>query len=78
MLVCVLIAIFPIIADTLFGQRSVAGHHHDLFTLHHAGRLTRLVKLQIPSVELASRWGPGTPVGLCQAPPSLLPIDVPR
>jgi NitT/TauT family transport system permease protein len=48
-LVCVLIAIFPIIANTLFGLRSVADSHHDLFTLHHAGRLTRLVKLQIPA-----------------------------
>jgi NitT/TauT family transport system permease protein len=48
-LVCILIGIFPIIANTLFGLRSVADNHHDLFTLHHAGRLTRLVKLQIPA-----------------------------
>jgi NitT/TauT family transport system permease protein len=48
-LVCVLIGIFPIIANTLFGLRSVADSHHDLFTLHHAGRLTRLMKLQIPA-----------------------------
>jgi NitT/TauT family transport system permease protein len=48
-LVCVLIAIFPIIADTLFGLRSVADSQHDLFTLHRAGRLTRLVKLQLPA-----------------------------
>jgi NitT/TauT family transport system permease protein len=48
-LVCVLIAIFPIIANTLFGLTSVADNHHDLFTLHHAGRLSRLVRLQIPA-----------------------------
>jgi NitT/TauT family transport system permease protein len=48
-LVCVLIAIFPIIANTLFGLRSVADSHHDLFDLHHASRLTRLVKLQLPA-----------------------------
>jgi NitT/TauT family transport system permease protein len=48
-LVCVLIAIFPIIANTLFGLRSVADHHHDLFTQHHAGRLTRMIKLQLPA-----------------------------
>jgi NitT/TauT family transport system permease protein len=48
-LVCVLIALFPIIANTLFGLRSVADHHHDLFELHHAGRLTRMVKLQLPA-----------------------------
>jgi NitT/TauT family transport system permease protein len=48
-LVCVLIALFPIIANTLFGLRSVADHHRDLFAQHKAGRLTRLVKLELPA-----------------------------
>jgi NitT/TauT family transport system permease protein len=48
-LVCVLVALFPIIANTLFGLRSVDRGQHDLFTLHSAGRLTRLVKLELPS-----------------------------
>jgi NitT/TauT family transport system permease protein len=48
-LVCFLIALFPIVANTLFGLRSVAQDHHDLFTLHGAGRITRLWKLQLPS-----------------------------
>ena len=48
-LVCVLIALFPIVANTLFGLRSVDQAHHDLFTLHRATRLTRLVKLQLPA-----------------------------
>ena len=48
-LVCVLIAVFPIINTTLFGLRSVDRSHHDLFTLHGAGRLTRLWKLQWPA-----------------------------
>jgi NitT/TauT family transport system permease protein len=48
-LVCVLIALFPIVANTLFGLRSVDEAHHDLFTLHRAGRITRLVKLQLPT-----------------------------
>jgi len=48
-LVCVLIALFPIVANTLFGLRSVDEAHHDLFTLHRASRLTRLVKLQLPT-----------------------------
>jgi NitT/TauT family transport system permease protein len=48
-LVCVLIAVFPIISTTLFGLRSVDRSLHDLFTLHGAGRLTRLAKLQWPS-----------------------------
>jgi NitT/TauT family transport system permease protein len=48
-LVCVIIALFPIIANTLFGLQSVQREHHDLFTLHGAGRLTRLWKLQLPA-----------------------------
>jgi NitT/TauT family transport system permease protein len=48
-LACVLIALFPIVANSLFGLRSVDGALHDLFTLHDAGRLTRLVKLQLPA-----------------------------
>jgi NitT/TauT family transport system permease protein len=48
-LVVVLFCIFPIIANTLFGLRSVEQDHHDLFTLHDAGRLTRLWKLQLPA-----------------------------
>jgi NitT/TauT family transport system permease protein len=48
-LVCVLISVFPIVGTTLFGVRGAERGHHDLFTLHHAGRWTRLVKLQLPS-----------------------------
>lgn len=48
-LTCVLIALFPIVANTLFGLRSVDPALHDLFTLHAAGRFTRLVKLQLPA-----------------------------
>jgi NitT/TauT family transport system permease protein len=48
-LVCILIALFPIIANTLFGLQSVDQEHHDLFSLHGAGRLTRLWKLQLPA-----------------------------
>ena len=48
-LVCILISLFPIVANTLFGLRSVDEAHHDLFTLHGAGRLTRLWKLQLPA-----------------------------
>jgi NitT/TauT family transport system permease protein len=48
-MVCVLVALFPIVANTLFGLRSVEPSQHDLFTLHGAGRLTRLRKLQLPA-----------------------------
>jgi NitT/TauT family transport system permease protein len=46
--VCVLISIFPIITNTLFGLLTVDSNLHDLFTLHGAGRLKRLRKLQLP------------------------------
>jgi NitT/TauT family transport system permease protein len=48
-LVCVLIAIFPIISTTLFGLRSVEPADHDLFTLYGASRRARLTKLQWPA-----------------------------
>ena len=46
--VCVLIAIFPIITNTLHGLLTVDTNQHDLFTLHHSSRVARLVKLQLP------------------------------
>lgn len=48
-LVCILIALFPIIVNTLFGLQSAERGMHDLFTLHHAGRVTRLRKLMFPA-----------------------------
>jgi NitT/TauT family transport system permease protein len=48
-LVCVLIALFPIITNTLFGLLSVDHGQHDLFTLHRVGRWTRLWKLELPA-----------------------------
>ena len=45
--VCVLIAIFPIITNTLHGLLTVDANHHDLFTLHRSSRVARLVKLQL-------------------------------
>ena len=47
--VCVIISIFPIITNTLFGMQSAPVSFHDLFTLHRANRLTRLIKLQLPN-----------------------------
>lgn len=48
-IVCVIISIFPIIVNTLFGLQSAERGMHDLFTLHHASRLTRLRKLMFPA-----------------------------
>lgn len=46
--ICVLIALFPIIANTLFGLQSSTQPLRELFQLHKAGRLTTLWKLKIP------------------------------
>lgn len=46
--VCVLISLFPIIANTLFGLQSPTRSYHELFELHSAGRLTKLAKLKLP------------------------------
>src|SRR5436190_1388368 len=46
--VCVLIAVFPIITNTLHGLLTVDTQLHDLFKLHGAGRIKRMLKLQIP------------------------------
>jgi NitT/TauT family transport system permease protein len=47
-IVCVLIALFPIVTNTLFGLKSADRDHHDLFTLNEASRLQRLALLQLP------------------------------
>src|SRR5690606_7244051 len=48
-LVCVIISIFPIIVNTLFGLQSAERGMHDLFTVHHASRISRLRKLMFPA-----------------------------
>ena len=47
--VCVMISIFPIVTNTLFGLTSADAGQHDLFTLRGASRRTRLRKLQFPA-----------------------------
>ena len=47
--VCVLIALFPIVSNTLFGLKSVDPGLRRLFRLHHAGRMTVLRKLEAPA-----------------------------
>jgi len=48
-IVCVIIALFPIVTNTLFGLLSADRGQHDLFTLHGASRATRMRKLQLPA-----------------------------
>jgi NitT/TauT family transport system permease protein len=52
-LVCVIISIFPIVSNTLFGLLSADPAQHDLFTLRGASRRTRLFKLQLPAASPA-------------------------
>ena len=49
LLVVVLIAVFPIVSNTLFGLLSADKSQHELFTLQGASKWTRLVKLQFPA-----------------------------
>ncbi len=49
LIVVVMISIFPIITNTLFGLQSSEREHHDMFTLHESSRLTRLFKLEFPA-----------------------------
>jgi len=57
-IVCVLISLFPIITNTLFGLKSTDRSQHDLFTLQHATRWQRLTKLQLPGAlpAILSGW----------------------
>jgi NitT/TauT family transport system permease protein len=48
-IVCVLVSLFPLITNTLYGLKSVDAGHHDLFTLIRATRLQRLLHLQLPA-----------------------------
>lgn len=57
LVVIVLIAIFPVITNTLFGLQSADQLHHDLFTLNKANRWTRLWKLELPGAIPALMTG---------------------
>lgn len=48
-IVCVMVSLFPVITNTLFGLKSVQPAEHDLFSLHGANRWQRLLKLQLPA-----------------------------
>ncbi|MHB8463396.1 MAG: ABC transporter permease [Acidimicrobiales bacterium] len=63
-LVCVLLALFPIVTNTLFGLLSADQLHHDLFSLHRASRVTRLWKLQLPAALPAMFTGLRISAGL--------------
>jgi NitT/TauT family transport system permease protein len=56
-IITVLLALFPVISSTLFGLQSAERGQHELFTLHRAGRLVRLWKLQLPAAMPAILTG---------------------
>ena len=62
--VCVIIALFPIVINSLTGLQGVEPKLHDLLTLHGAGRWVRAVKLQIPAARPLIFTGLRTSAGL--------------
>jgi NitT/TauT family transport system permease protein len=48
-IVSFIIALFPIINNTLLGLLSTDRNHADLFRLHRAGRVTEFLKLRLPT-----------------------------
>ncbi len=63
-IVCVLISFFPIVSNTVFGLQAADRGSHELFTLHKASRLTRLIKLQLPAALPAMFTGYRVSAGL--------------
>lgn len=63
-IVTVMIAVFPMVANTLFGLQSVDRGQRELFKLSGAGRLTMLAKLQIPAAMPSIFVGLRTSAGL--------------
>lgn len=47
-IVVILISLFPIVTNTLYGLLTVEAPYHDIFTLNRAGRINRLIKLELP------------------------------
>ena len=63
-IVCAVIALFPLVINTLEGLAGADRRLHDLFTLAHASRWTRLVHLQLPSAVPGMLVGLRTSAGL--------------
>jgi len=63
-IVTVMIALFPMVSNTLFGLHSTDRAQRELFAIQGAGRLTRLLKLQIPAALPSIFVGLRTSAGL--------------
>lgn len=62
---CVLVALFPILTNFLFGLKSFDRGHRDLFTLNKANVPVRLWKLQMPAALPSIFTGLRIGAGLC-------------
>ncbi|MBP2437286.1 ABC transporter permease [Microbacterium amylolyticum] len=63
-IVCVLIALFPMVSNTLFGLQSVEKSQRELFQLKRVNRWTTLWKLQVPTALPSVFIGLRTSAGL--------------
>lgn len=63
-IVCVMISLFPMVANTLFGLQSVERSQHELFRLQKADRWTVLTKLMFPAALPSIFLGLRTSAGL--------------
>ncbi|MFP7761064.1 ABC transporter permease [Marisediminicola sp. LYQ134] len=63
-LVCILISLFPMVSNTLFGLQSVDRSQRELFKLQSASRFTVLTKLQFPNAMPAIFAGMRISAGL--------------
>lgn len=63
-IVCVLIALFPMVSNTQFGLESVDRGHRELFQLQGASRWTILTRLEMPAALPAIFTGIRTSAGL--------------
>jgi NitT/TauT family transport system permease protein len=62
--VCILIALFPMVSNTLFGLQSVDRGHRELFKLQGASRWIILTKLELPAATPAIFAGMRISAGL--------------
>jgi NitT/TauT family transport system permease protein len=63
-IVTVMIALFPMVSNTLFGLQSADKGQRELFRLQRAGRFAQLVKLQVPAALPSIFVGLRTSAGL--------------
>jgi NitT/TauT family transport system permease protein len=63
-IVTVMIALFPMVSNTLFGLQSADRGQRELFRLQRAGRFAQLVKLQVPAALPSIFVGLRTSAGL--------------